>query len=271
MCEICPRLKRADMWQRIDAVNAGLATLCKDKGSTFVDNAPSFSLGDASINDGYLLPDGVHITTRAMDKIARNLKLAVKDAADGVCKDHAPKSTGPRAPRAINRSESGPEHRAPINKSERGSERRITPKKRDNETDWTTVRNKRSEAACRANFTDGQCFYCGEGGHVQTGCRHGRMVQCRTCNGIRYRYRHRLKLVLCLGWNVRLIAKVGQWVTNKIFSVHFLTVSVSFEEDNISKECNYKNLIGSVGHQQCYINWSSAPYPSYIQTFKRIR
>ena len=34
-------------------------------------------------------------------------------------------------------------------------------------------------------------------------------------------------LVLCLGWNVRLIAlSVGQWITNKIFSVHFLTVRV---------------------------------------------
>ena len=30
-------------------------------------------------------------------------------------------------------------------------------------------------------------------------------------------------------------------------------------------------LIGSVGHHQCYINWSSAPYPSNIQAFKIIR
>ena len=69
--------------------------------------------------------------------------------------------------------------------------------------------------------------------------------------------------MLCLGWNVRLIAYVGQWVTNKIYSVHFLTVSVSF--------LIIKNVIGSVGHHQFYINWSSAPYSSYIQTFKRIR
>ena len=53
------------------------------------------------------------------------------------------------------------------------------------------------------------------------------------------------------------------------FLVYFLTVSVSFEE-KISKKCNYKNLIGSVGHHQCYTNWSFAPYPSYIQIFKRI-
>ena len=33
---------------------------------------------------------------------------------------------------------------------------------------------------------------------------------------------------------------------------------------------NKTKLIGS-GHHQCYINWSSAPHPSYIQTFMRIR
>ena len=62
-----------------------------------------------------------------------------------------------------------------------------------------------------------------------------------------------------------------KWVTNKIFSVHFLTVSVSVEEKQIPKKFKYFFFIGSVGHHQCYINWSSAPYPSYIQTFKRIR
>ena len=36
----------------------------------------------------------------------------------------------------------------------------------------------------------------------------------------------------------------GQWVTNKIYSVHFLTVSVSFE---IKKNVIIKNVIGSVG------------------------
>ena len=66
------------------------------------------------------------------------------------------------------------------------------------------------------------------------------------------------ELVLCLGWNVLLIAEVGQWVTNKIFSVHFLTVSVSFGEEKICKKFNLTNFSGSVGDHQCYINWSSA-------------
>ena len=35
---------------------------------------------------------------------------------------------------------------------------------------------------------------------------------------------------------------VGQWVTNKIFSVHSLAVSVSFEEEKISKKINLQIL-----------------------------
>ena len=37
----------------------------------------------------------------------------------------------------------------------------------------------------------------------------------------------------------------------------------------LRKKCIEKKLFGSVGHHQCYINWSSAPHPSYIQTFMR--
>ena len=60
----------------------------------------------------------------------------------------------------------------------------------------------------------------------------------------------------------------GGWGSN-IFFVYFITVSVSFEENKIHKFI--LKCIESVGHHQCYINWSSAPYPSNIQTFKRIR
>ena len=35
-------------------------------------------------------------------------------------------------------------------------------------------------------------------------------------------------------------------------------------------ECSTDCISGSVGHHQCYINWSSAQHPSYIQTFMRI-
>ena len=52
-----------------------------------MDNTPSFKLGDGSVNDGYLFADGVHITRSAMNKLAMNLKLQVKDRGEGVCRN----------------------------------------------------------------------------------------------------------------------------------------------------------------------------------------
>ena len=95
-------------------------------------------------------------------------------------------------------------------------------------------------------------------------CRSG----CRCSYHDKFRY-GTTSVVLRLECSIDCIrGSVGQ--QNKYFPFIF-SLSVSFEEEQFSKKCNLKNLIGSVGHHQCYINWSSAPYPSYIQTFKRIR
>ena len=82
---ICPRMTTTETQQTIDAVNAGLLSMCDERAVKFVDNTPLFTLSDGSVNDGYLQPDGVHITKKAIDKIARNLCLQVKDTARGVC------------------------------------------------------------------------------------------------------------------------------------------------------------------------------------------
>ena len=37
-----------------------------------------------------------------------------------------------------------------------------------------------------------------------------------------------------------------------------------WRKNNLKKQPNYNKLIGSVSHHQCYINWSSAPHPSYV-------
>ena len=61
---------------------------------------------------------------------------------------------------------------------------------------------------------------------------------------------------------------MGQWVTNNIVSVYFITASVSHEETKIHKKIKFKNLIGSVGHHQFYINWSSGPIPIVHTNFQ---
>ena len=67
------------------SVNAELVALCEEKDKvTFVDIDPMFKLSDGSFNDGYLMGDGVHLTDKALNKIALKLNLRMKDK-DGGC------------------------------------------------------------------------------------------------------------------------------------------------------------------------------------------
>ena len=75
MSSVCPRLKTADTTNTIDAVNAGLVTLCADKDVIFADSTPTFTLGDGSVNDGYLHRDGVHLTHATVNRLAKNLRV----------------------------------------------------------------------------------------------------------------------------------------------------------------------------------------------------
>ncbi len=77
---ICPRSD--------ETVNAGLVSLCADEDVTFVDNTTSFFLADKTINDGYIMYDGVHLTRSGTNKLAKNLGLSMKDSSKGVCVYH---------------------------------------------------------------------------------------------------------------------------------------------------------------------------------------
>ena len=94
---ICPRMVPDGITDRIDAVNAGLQVMCADEGWTYVNNDSSFHLGDGEINNGYLIPDGVHLTRRATNRLAQNLSLKIKDPKAGVCgAPHTKRNTTPR-------------------------------------------------------------------------------------------------------------------------------------------------------------------------------
>ena len=85
---ICPRLTPDDVIETITAVNTELSLLCAAKGVIYVDHTPAFTLGDGTINDGYLAWDGVHLTHAALNKLASNLRLRTKDPAAGVCRQY---------------------------------------------------------------------------------------------------------------------------------------------------------------------------------------
>ena len=59
------RLTTHETTSTINAVNAGLVSLCDEKNVTFINNTPSFTLSDGSVNDGYQ-QDGVHLMTTAV-------------------------------------------------------------------------------------------------------------------------------------------------------------------------------------------------------------
>ena len=62
---VYPRLTTNETTSTIDADNAGLVSLCDEKNVAFINNTPSFTLSDGSVNDGYQ-QDGVHLTTTAV-------------------------------------------------------------------------------------------------------------------------------------------------------------------------------------------------------------
>ena len=70
----------------IKSVNAGLLALSDEHGVCSINNDPSFYLNDGSVNDGYFLNDVVHITHKATNRLAVNLKLDICDPQKGACK-----------------------------------------------------------------------------------------------------------------------------------------------------------------------------------------
>ena len=146
---ICPRLSSDEVQDKIDSVNAGLVASCSEKeGVDFVDVTSSFRLADGSINDGYILPDGVHITRSAMNKMAAKLDLQIKDKKQGVCDTKYTKTDGLRQSTMMYSFSHS--HSA-----------RIDPQA-SNESSW--------------------CFNCGEPNHVKDRCRHSRPLECHKCH-----------------------------------------------------------------------------------------
>ena len=92
---ICPRRKSDDFTQRIKDVNAGLRVICEELGANFIDNDPAFYLQDGSINDGYLLPDGVHLTRATTNKLFSNLQLHLCQGETNASRDHRKRGDTP--------------------------------------------------------------------------------------------------------------------------------------------------------------------------------
>ena len=63
---ICPRTDNCDYQSKAEAVNASMSS--SNSGDY---NDPTFRLQDNSVNDGYLLPDGLHLSAKRTERLTR--------------------------------------------------------------------------------------------------------------------------------------------------------------------------------------------------------
>ena len=170
-------------------MNAGLLVTCSDTdGVEFTDSTPSFRLADGAINDGYYMPDGIHITKTAMNRLASNLQLKVKSRAEGVC-HNVVHQTSPHKVTSNGTSNDGwqTQRRRGYAKHNQTSDN----KKHQPNVEYASIKSSRvnsnaTPVSPRSTF----CNFCGEIGHKQDKCRHGRKLECHTCN----REGHKAKL-----------------------------------------------------------------------------
>ena len=97
---VLPRNKPGLVSERIKSFNAGLMTLADDMEVIFVDNDLVFFLRDGSLNEGFLLPDHVHLAPAGTNRLAKSLGLKLRQGFESAHTDHRkrhPETTPPPA------------------------------------------------------------------------------------------------------------------------------------------------------------------------------
>ena len=155
---IPPRLDKTELQENVDLANACLASLAAQTDVIFVNNDASFKLSDGTINDGYLLKDGLHLSRQGSRRLASNMTLTMRSDITDVTDGHPPRHG------------------------------RVGQKRRD-DGEWHTVpyrsnhHNRRNQLQNSSRHTNSGrgCYNCGEKNHTTERCRHGRPVVCTNC------------------------------------------------------------------------------------------
>ena len=176
---ICPRTNNPDTQSRIDAVNKRLKESSNISDFAFIDNENIFRLQDGSINDGYLLNDGVHLTSRGSEKLATNLGVPRTAVWHTVRRNHGSKSTLTNQSQYVSEGRLGSlkynERVRPIRTSTNppnSISSRMKDRANDHQNQGYSYRNA-GRPRC--------CWNCGETGHVVSSCKHGEPIQCFSC------------------------------------------------------------------------------------------
>ncbi len=165
---VCPRLD--DVRQLVEPFNTHLQVLCEDKECDFVDHNPNFTLGDGSTNDGYLTKTG-------LNKVAKNLKLAMKSGNTDVTRSYPARKSTPDFHQSDGNRTSYHDHKPSHEK--RGTAKGDAPPK-----DWYP----------NVVFNRDGCVLCNEGGHSSSECHHQHTgpVFCHHCQAPGHKAKHHM-------------------------------------------------------------------------------
>ena len=180
VCGICPRVTTEEISETITSVNAELVALCEEKEQvTFVDVDPMFKLSDGTLNDGYLAEDGIHLTDKALNKIALKLNMRMKSKDGGCVTDQNSKNTlsGDGGWRKV----------GPTGRNHTETHHNISEQKRD-KNQYQGPRSYATVASTHGKST--WCYNCDESGHISSNCRFNSAIECHTC----HRLGHKQKL-----------------------------------------------------------------------------
>jgi hypothetical protein len=178
---ICPRTTTVHARNQIDSVNAGLQVMCGEENVNFVDNTQCFYLKDNSVNDAYLLADGVHLNYKGTNKLAQNLCLKLKDGQTSVCVTRK-RNLGPKRPFYLR---SGETYENDNFEYSHQFWKRAHQKANSSEK-YETYSRSSDDAGVR----NVRCYFCYETNHTKRTCRHEKPVVCNTCGAEGHKSKH---------------------------------------------------------------------------------
>ena len=180
VCGICQRVTTQEISKTIASVNVELVALCKEKEQvTFVDVDPMFKLSDGSLNNGYLAEDGIHLTDKALNKIALKLNMRMKSKDGGCVTDQNFKDTSS--------GDGGWLKVGPTRKSRTETHYNVSEQERD-KSYYQRPRSCATVASTHGKST--WCYNCGESGHISSNCLFNSAMECHMC----HRFGHKQKL-----------------------------------------------------------------------------
>lgn len=168
VASILPRTTEdGKVWETIQTVNCCLEELCHTETVSFVNNNTNFTLGDGSINDALLTPDGVHLTRLGTKKLLQNLGFKLASPVQ-----HSKGEQNTKGPRQDNSG--GANRWETVNRQQK----RRGPARKPQNTGHQEQHGRNSNYQGKSNGL--RCYNCGDA-HATADCPHSTRVTCHGC------------------------------------------------------------------------------------------